>query len=165
MKKLTIAMTCCGLLAMSAGVAAAASPEYCDGVARHYADKYSRPANNAVGGAVAGAVGGAFLGAIFGGRHAVGRGAAIGAGAGTVAGLAHGSRRWQDIYDQTFDDCMSQPVRYEREEGPPPPPPPPSGPPKTYKSVKPSGASGGPKSTGAGFRGKGGPGLHCLGWT
>lgn len=119
-------------LALSAGTAAA-QQNYCDGVARDYANRYA--GGNAVGGAAVGgamgAVGGAILGGIINGNRGAGTGALIGGASGAIIGGTQGGRQWQSLYDQAFADCMSR-AAPPRRPGPPPPPPPGAGAPPAW---------------------------------
>jgi hypothetical protein len=97
-----------GAMAVAIGQAAAAPQDYCDGVARDYANRYG--ANSTLGGAAVGgmmgAVGGAVLGGIINGNRGAGTGAAIGGAGGAILGAGQGSHRWNELYNQAFDDCM-----------------------------------------------------------
>ena len=91
--------------------ASAASPQYCDSIARQYAN--GKATGSAATGGVVGAIGGAVLGGIIGGNKGAGTGALIGGGTGVVVGGA----KWQKYYQQRYDQCMA--ASYQ----PPPPPP------------------------------------------
>jgi hypothetical protein len=95
-----------GVLAAGATVASAASPGYCDGQARAYANQ--RAGGNALGGAVVGGIGGAVLGGILGGKGGVGAGAAIGGVGGAVAG----GSTWQRYYNEAYYQCINSGPSY-----------------------------------------------------
>lgn len=99
-------------IAATAGTAAA-QQNYCDGVARDYANRYA--GGNALGGAAVGgamgAVGGAILGGIINGNRGAGTGAIIGGTGGAIIGGTQGGRQWQALYDQAFNDCMVRSTR------------------------------------------------------
>ncbi|MBN8994684.1 MAG: hypothetical protein J0H63_12555 [Rhizobiales bacterium] len=103
-----------GLIGLGVESASAASPQYCDSVARQYAN--GKATGSAATGGFVGAIGGAVLGGILGGNKGAGTGALIGGGTGIVVGGA----QWQKFYQQRYDQCMA--ASYQ------PPPPPPKGP-------------------------------------
>ena len=108
-KSLFVASVVFAARGLSAGTAAA-QQNYCDGIARDYANSYAGGAavgGAAVGGAM-GAVGGAILGGIINGGKGAGTGALIGGAGGAIVGGTQGGRRWQSLYDQAFADCMSR---------------------------------------------------------
>lgn len=86
--------------------ASAATPAYCDRYAREQANHSAPPGTGAVPGAIGGAVVGAIIGGIAGGGRGAGTGAAIGAGVGGVGGAAGRSRRWHNIYDAEYSNCI-----------------------------------------------------------
>jgi hypothetical protein len=100
-----------GIVGLGVTSASAASPQYCDSVARQYAN--GKATGSAATGGVVGAIGGAVLGGIIGGNKGAGTGALIGGGTGIVVGGA----KWQKYYQQRYDQCMA--ASYQ----PPPPPP------------------------------------------
>ncbi len=111
MKKIVSMSAAAGVLALgmtSATVttASAASPAYCDGQARAYANQ--RAGGNAIGGAVVGGIGGAVLGGILGGKKGVGAGAAIGG----VGGAVVGGSSWQRLYNQAYYQCINSGPAY-----------------------------------------------------
>ncbi len=90
-----------GVLFVGAQTASAASPGYCDSVARQYAG--GKATGSAAIGGIFGAIGGAALGGILGGNKGAGTGALLGGGTGLVVGGA----QWQKFYNQRYDQCMS----------------------------------------------------------
>lgn len=128
-------------LAGTAG-SAAAQQQYCDSVARDYANQNA--GGNALGGAavggVLGAAGGALLGGIINGNKGAGTGALIGGAGGAIVGGTQGGRQWQSLYDQVFNDCMARSAR-------PVPPPPPGRVPPPPGRVPPPGAGAPPAWT------------------
>ncbi len=86
--------------------ASAASRSYCDGYAREQANRASPVGSGAVPGAVGGAIVGAIIGGIAGGGRGAGTGAAIGAGVGGVGGAAHRSRKWHNVYNAEYNNCL-----------------------------------------------------------
>jgi hypothetical protein len=100
-----------GLIGFGVSSANAASPQYCDSVARQFAN--GKATGSAAAGGIMGAIGGAVIGGIVGGNKGAGTGALIGGGTGVVVGGA----QWQKFYEQRYDQCMT--ASYQ----PPPPPP------------------------------------------
>jgi hypothetical protein len=100
-----------GLIGLGVGSANAASPQYCDSVARQFAN--GKATGSAAAGGIMGAIGGAVIGGIVGGNKGAGTGALVGGGTGVVVGGA----QWQKFYQQRYDQCMA--ASYQ----PPPPPP------------------------------------------
>ena len=82
----------------------AAGKQYCQSVARDYAN-HKAGAPQVVTGLVGGAVAGGVIGALIGGKHAVRTGALIGGASGAVVGAGHANKKWDKYYWRKYNEC------------------------------------------------------------
>jgi hypothetical protein len=104
MKKLLLAATALGGVALFAGNALAASEYQCRAYAQQQADAYAPTGQGAVTGGLLGALGGAAIAGISGGN--TGTGAIAGGVGGAVIGGVGNQQKRQEIYNQAYWSCM-----------------------------------------------------------
>ncbi len=104
MKKLLMAATALGGVALFAGNALAASDYQCRAYAQQQADAYAPTGQGLVVGGVLGAITGGLIAGSTGGN--AGTGAAIGAGGGAIAGGAINQQKRHEVYNQAYWQCM-----------------------------------------------------------
>ncbi len=128
MKKLLLAATAVGGIALFAGNAFAASDYQCRNYAQSQADQYAPNGKGALVGGLLGAGAGALIGGISHGN--AGTGAIVGGVGGAVIGGAANQGERDRIYRQAYRDCMgsgprapAQPIYSPQpyDAGPPPP--------------------------------------------
>lgn len=106
-----VALAAVAMGLMAGGAANAASPAECDAYATSYADQNTNAAAETLGSGFIGGAGAALMCGIFGVKN-VGDCAAVGAGAGLTIGAIRSSERWRTLYENAYNQCVSQPIYY-----------------------------------------------------
>jgi predicted lipid-binding transport protein (Tim44 family) len=108
MKTLAITCSVLGAMALTVGSAAAQNHTYCHNQAMAAANQIAEPAAGGVLGGLLGGTAGAVGGAVLGqGSEAKALGAIAGGVAGAAIGTNAQKKKKQQVYDQTYANCMS----------------------------------------------------------